>query len=381
MSGAEAGRNGRPAPALRDRTMTTGRKIYLAAASALVLGGAVYLSETGPAPVAPPTPTSAAVALPAIALPRAAAAGVTKIELTSPDDDDKSRLQRIAIERLGAQWELTSPLRTAASTSEVEELLANLETLHVWKLVDPGTAFYDTYDLTESKALHVVAWAGARPLVDLFCGKSSQDGQLARLPGRDGIWSLVNWGSEGYQGFLYTRDLRSWRETSIFNFHEEDVVAIEISNRTDVLRFSRDPAGSPDAWRGTRAKRSGNGKPAGPESAWTSFDVDRVNQLLREYHALAADDFAAGVSPAGAGLDRAQTTGGVVDLQLRSGTHLTLRVGKLSTNRTRWAIKNSRWALKDGGDGTIYALSPFTAAWALADSRRFEPPAPARRPR
>ena len=353
--------------------MKKGRKIFLAAAGLSVLGGAFFLIDgAGSPPVSTPVPASAVIVLPQIALPKAAAERVTKIELASPDDGDKSRLQLITIERLGGTWEITTPIKTAASAPEVAELLANLETLHVWKLVDPGTAFYDSYDLTEAKALHVVVWADAQPLVDFFCGKSSQDGQLARLPGRDGIWSLVNWGSEGYQGFLYTRELRSWRETAIFNFQEDDVVSIEISNRNGVLRLSRDAARPSDPWRGTRAKRSASGKLAGAGGAWTAFDPEKVRQLLREYHALSADDFADGVSLAAAGLDRAQATGGVIDLQLRSGVHLTLRVGRLSSNRTRWAIKDSRWAIKDGGDGTIYALSPFTAGWAMADAAKFE---------
>jgi hypothetical protein len=359
--------------------MKTGRKIYLAAAGVLVLGAVFFLIDgSGSRPVAPPAPASVAIVLPQIALPKAAAERVTKIELSSPDDGDKSRLQLIAIERLGGTWEITTPIKTVASTPEVEELLANLETLHLWKLVDPGTAFYDSYDLTEAKALHVVVWAGAQPLVDFFCGKSSQDGQLARLPGRDGIWSLVNWGSEGYQGFLYTRDLRSWREAALFNFKEDDVVSIEITNRNGVLRLSRDAARPSDPWRGTRAKRSAGGKLAAADGAWTAFDPEQVQQLLREYHALSADDFADGVSLAAAGLDRAQATGGVIDLQLRGGAHLVLRVGRVANSRTRWAIKDSRWAIKDGGDGTIYALSPFTAGWALADAARFESGATAR---
>jgi len=51
---------------------------------------------------------------------------------------------------------------------------------------------------------------------------------------------------------------------------------------------------------------------------------------------------------------------------------LTLRVGKLAKRTTRWAIKDSRWAIEEGGDGTLYVLSPWTAGWATADATRFE---------
>jgi hypothetical protein len=51
----------------------------------------------------------------------------------------------------------------------------------------------------------------------------------------------------------------------------------------------------------------------------------------------------------------------------------TIRVGKLSTNvGLLRAIKNSRWAIDDGGDGALFALAPWTADWATADADRFE---------
>ena len=31
-----------------------------------------------------------------------------------------------------------------------------------------------------------------------------------------------------------------------------------------------------------------------------------------------------------------------------------------------------RWAVRDGGDGTLYALAPWPAAWAMADAHKFE---------
>ena len=79
------------------------------------------------------------------------------------------------------------------------------------------------------------------------------------------------------------------------------------------------------------------------------------------------------MSRADAGLDDAERTGGVIRIKLKSvDAPLTLRVGKLSTNKTRWAIKDSRWAIKEGGDGTLYALAPWPAAWATADAHKFE---------
>ena len=94
-----------------------------------------------------------------------------------------ARAASITIERRGPGWELTTPIVSEASPAKVDEAIQNLETLHLWKQLDPGTSYYDQYDLTEDNALHIVAWRGADKVVDLFCGKGSSDGQLVRLPG------------------------------------------------------------------------------------------------------------------------------------------------------------------------------------------------------
>jgi Domain of unknown function (DUF4340) len=315
---------------------------------------------------APPAPGSrpAAAALPSIALARNDAERLTKIVISRPDDSEGSHPARVTItlERRGHGWALTTPIAGEASASAVDDAIRNLETLQLWKQLDSGTLYYDQYDLADDKALHVAAWAGERKVVDLTCGKGAQEGQLVRLPDRDGMFALVNWGPQGYSGFLFTRALRSWRETSIFRFNEADVAAIEIHNRSGLLRFERRGG----AWTGTRAA------PRGPEQPWTSFDPGKIANLVRSYATLSADNFADGIGRADAGLDDPERTGGVLRISLRDGTTPTLRVGKPARDTTRWAIKDSRWAAKDGGDGTIYALSPWTAGWALADARRFQ---------
>ena len=298
--------------------------------------------------------------LPAIALTKDDAQRLTMLELTSPD-------LKITMEKRGAGWEVTAPIVTEASRAKVDEAIRNLETLHLWKQLDPGTSYYDQYELTEGKALHIVAWKGASKVVDLFCGKGSTDGQLVRLPDRDGMFALINWGPQGYAGFLFTGDLRSWRETSIFNFAPEEVAGIEIRNPQGEITFAKIDG----QWLAMRNKMKPDGQ-LGRAAPWVGFDVTKIETLLRDYRALAAEDFGDGVSRADAGVDDAERTAGVIRINLKSGAALTLRVGKLANNKTRWAIKGGRWAVKDGGDGTLYALAPWPAAWAMADAHKFE---------
>src|SRR3978361_2405781 len=106
-------------------------------------------------------------------------------------------MRPITLERQGTDWALTAPLRTKASASKVAALIDNLTNLHLWTLVDARAGFYDQYGLAEAQAQHIVAWSGSKKVSELYCGKSSAQGQLARVPGHDGVFAVVNWGPQG----------------------------------------------------------------------------------------------------------------------------------------------------------------------------------------
>jgi hypothetical protein len=345
------------------------RKLF-ATLAVVATSGAILLWQISEGKRVPePALTGPSEPLPNIALSNSDAQRITKIELTRPDDDDKSQIRTIRIEKQGQDWELTSPLKTRASTSKVDALINNLKSLQLWEVIDRGTGLYDQYDLTDAKALHIVAWKGAAKANDMYCGKTSPHGQFVRISGGDGIFSLVNWGQGGYQGFLYTRNLRSWRETSIFKFEEDAVTQVEITNRNGAFLFSK----TGDKWTGSFTRCRGDGKPGEAEREWKNFDESKIKDLLRAYRSLSADDFGEEEDKSDSGVDWAEQTGGIVRIKLKdSASELTLRVGKLAKRTTRWAIKDSRWAIEEGGDGTLYVLSPWTAGWATADATRFE---------
>jgi uncharacterized protein DUF4340 len=338
---------------------------------ALSVAGIVSHGQGGGRQPATPAAGPPAQALPEIALAVGDGERLTKIELSRPDDDDASLLSVITLERQGRDWELTSPIRARASGSKVQELVANLGRLQVWKRIDDGTGLYDQDDLTDGKALHVVAWQGTTKRSDFFCGKSSTAGQLARVAGQDGIFALVNWGPRGYQGFLYTRALRSWRETSVFAFDADAVVAVEITNRSGRLVFSRTAHG----WAGSLRRRRRGGELGQLERTWSRFDPSRVDDLLTTFKSLSADDFGRRQDRASSGVDDAEATGGVLRIELAGDpSEVTLRVGKptKSNGNSRWNIEDSRWAVNDGDDGALYVLAPWTAGWVTAGPARFE---------
>jgi hypothetical protein len=347
-------------------SMNTRYRIAAAVALVAVGAGYVYVHATTPKTDAERNVAagSASSALPTTSFDADVAATVTKIELT-----ESQPREAIALEKKGGSWRVTSPVDVKASDSKVKELLENLRNLKIAEAVDKGIYAFDLYDLTDEAAFHVVARSGDRKVSDLYFGKSDTLKRFVRIAGIDGVFAVANSGSGGYSGFLYTRGLRSWRETSILEFSENDVASVEVTNKSGLFSFVRNG----DHWSGSMTTRDARGKLRPPEDVWTKFDETKVKDLLRAFKSLSADDFGDEAQKTQSGVEQAEETGGVLRIRLNGGLgDRTLRVGKISTNTGRWAIAGSRWAILDGGDGTLYALAPWTAGWATANAHSFE---------
>jgi hypothetical protein len=352
--------------------MKTHQKLAATAALVVVLGVAGLCLRHSRATNARTAGSSSAapeLTIPTLAFSKADAQAISRIELTRPDPDDQQRLHTIILEKGRFGWEIASPIKGEASASKVEALLENLSGISIRLVIDEGSAFYDEYNLTEPKALHVVAWKGQERLRDLYFGKTDPRGQITRVSGVRGVFAVTNWGPDGYSGFLFTRHLRSWRETSILKFAEDDATQIDIVNKNGSLSFTK----TNNTWVATRARRDAQGKLANVDHEWRAFDESKVRDLLRNYRSLSADDFGEDADRATSGVDNAEESGGVIRIAVEGrSAPLTVRVGRISTRETPWAIKGNRWAVVDGGIGTLYVLSPWTADWAVSDASRFE---------
>jgi hypothetical protein len=350
--------------------MKVGHRVWATLALVAIGAGGLYWQNGGRPVVAERPVATVSASLPNIGFARDIAESISKIELTQPEPDEQ-RLpsHTITLEKQGPRWEVTSPLKTRASASKVAELLENLRDLKVTESVDPGTDSYDLDGLSDTRALHVVVWAGQDEVSNLYFGRTNPRGRPVRIAGADGVFVVANSGPGGYSGFLYTRGLRGWRETSILQLGQDDAIEVEVTNKNGRFRFSTNGS----TWTGSLAKRDRYGKLGEPEREWAKFDPNTVEDLLRVYRSLSADDFGDEPQRAGSGVDNAEQTGGVVRIRLKGDVvERTIKVGKIATNSGPWAIKNSRWAVEEGGDGTLFALAPWTADWATADASRFE---------
>jgi hypothetical protein len=337
-------------------------------ALSMIAGGALYARERDEKQTAEHSLAASAASLPKIGLSREDVSRIDRIELTEPDDE--SSTPRISLEKHGEDWRLSEPISTSASAAKVSELLENLKQLTIAEAIDAGTGYYQRYDLTAARAFHVVAWSGQHKMSDLYFGKSSARGQLVRVAGIPGVFDIDPTAVGSYSGFLYTRPLRSWREPSMLHFDVDDVLAVDVNNAHGAFSFSK--VGG--VWAGSFRVRCSTGTLSAPHRGWPKFDPSTVRELLQAFHSLSADEFGQESDRAQAGLEQAEQTGGVIRLRLKTGQELAVRVGRLAKGPSSWSIQDSRWAIKDGGDGTLYALALWTTDWVTSDQARFENP-------
>lgn len=327
---------------------TQGKVVVAGVALALAVGGVVFAQNKQKENAAAHSVGATAADLPKLDLTKEALDKVTKIELKNADKPG------VTLEKRGEDWFVTKPVEAKANAQNVKSLLENLKDIKVKEAIDKTDAKYGTYELTDDKAVRVMAFEGAKKLVDLRFGKSGSRGQIARIGDEPGAYV-----TSGYSSYLYTRDASGFRDKSILKFEDANAIAVEITNKNGVFSFSKND----DKWSATFARvgKKGSLEKARPLE---KFDEAKIKDMLRAYKSLSADDF--GDAKSETGLDSAESEGGVVKITLKDGAgEQIVKVGKTSKG-------SSRYAIKEGGDGTIFTVGSWSADWATADEKKFQ---------
>jgi hypothetical protein len=332
--------------------MKTEHKIYAALAVLVLLGLGLYFSmQQKKKHLTEHSATAATADLPQVGVSKDDVEKITKLEIKNADKST------VTLEKKGESWEVTAPVKAKANATNVRSLLDNLKELKVKESIDRTAATYGQYELTDEKAVHVIAYKeDGGKLADVYFGKSGSRGQMMRVGGKEGVWV-----ASGYSSYLYTREVKNWRETAVLKFEDANAIQASIENKNGLFSFSKNG----DKWAGSYTKRDKDGKlEKKAEKKWEKFDEGKVKDMLRAFKSLTAEDFAD--EKAETGLDTAAETGGVVKITLKdnAGEHV-IKVGKTSKG-------SSRYAIKEGGDGTVYVIGSWSADWAVADQTKFE---------
>ncbi|MEN9581510.1 MAG: hypothetical protein RJA70_4519 [Pseudomonadota bacterium] len=339
--------------------MDSSKKLYVALAVLVALGGGVYLQQQDKKSEAAGHSLSAQRAdLPKLKIDTEQGKAIDSIALARPAEEAKAgpdgqnteakEAQKVVIKRTTAGetpdkdvWELAEPTKYAANASNVKSLLESLGKLEVQEQISAGTDAYAKWGVDESKGLHAVFKKGAETVVEMYFGQSGSRGQMARIVGHDGVYVV-----KGFQKYLYDRDTSAWRDKSVFKFEENDAVLVSIKNETGAFEFKRQET----SWTGTL-----NGK------AIDAFKPSKVDDLLRAYKTLNASEFGdnKALTDVGLGTPKAALT-----IEFKGGANkLELLVGDTAEGSSRWVKANN--------NDTLFTISSWSADWATADAGKF----------
>lgn len=316
--------------------MTRDKQILVGVVVLAALGGLVYMQVKKDQNIGKTTETTSAD-LPDIK----GGDDLDKFEIKNGDKSD------VTLEKKGDKWVVTKPVEAPASQASVKAMIDSLKELKTKEQLfsQVNDADKKDYQLDAEHGVHVLAWKGADKKLDLTFGKSGARGQLVMVEGKPAVYAAT-----GYSAFVYTREVKGWRDTEIFRFDDANVNGVTIENKSGPFSFTKDG----DKWSATQ-----KGKP------FERFDQEKLKDMLRSYKSLNADDFGDGKSTADTGLDAPE---GTVTFQLKDGAgKYTLKIGKTGPGANHYALKD--------GDSTVFVVSNYISEFAISDGSKFQQPA------
>lgn len=346
--------------------LDTDKKLYIAVGVLAVLGGALYLQKQNQQKEEATYTLGAANAdLPKLSISEEDTKKVDKITISQPPGDAGAGTE-IVLEKKGENWEITKPITAKANENNVKSLLDNLKTLGVSERIASGTGQYAQHGVSDDKGVHVVVQKGNDKLLDAYFGESGSRGQMMRLAGTEGVYA-----AKGYSSYLYARDLKGWRDLSLLSFDDKKVTAVEVKNEHGTFTFTKEAAKADAAKQADAGAASADGtwvakvKPAkaGGVKPLEKFEANKVNDLLRAYKSLNADNFAQDKTEADVGLNEPLAT---LTITLDDGAKRVLHFGSNAEGSSRWVKKE--------GDTQIYSVSSWASEWATSDQKKFQKP-------
>ncbi|MGL4368487.1 MAG: DUF4340 domain-containing protein [Spirochaetota bacterium] len=150
--------------------------------------------------------------------------------------------------------------------------------------------FYERFDLTDDKAVHVTVKENGKVLRELLIGKKSPAGEQSyvRLPSEKEVYL-----AGGNLAFEFGREMDSFRDRRLMNATVDSISSVKVAYKGSSFVLKR------------RETKSSDGKSAADaewvaEGSSADLDQNRVLEFLREFASVSADSFPAGPVKTGA---------------------------------------------------------------------------------
>ncbi|MEQ9324717.1 MAG: DUF4340 domain-containing protein [Polyangiaceae bacterium] len=331
--------------------MKAEQKLYAAVGAVVILAIAAYMVTKDKKEDLAEHTVSAAKDLPAIKVSKEDADKITKLVLKNKD------AEAVTLEKKGDQWEVTAPLSAPADQNAIKSVVENIQKLEVKAKIADTADVHEKYELTADAGLHAQVFKGDEKILDMVFGKKGSRGQMAKMAGDDPTVYAV----DGFSSFNWAKELKGWRDKTIFEFEDGNVIAAEIENKNGKFSFTKEG----EEFNAVFYARKGDDLAAKGKDI-DRFDPAKIKDMLRAYKNLKATDFAADGDDTG--VDAPMEEGGVIRFTMKDedAPSKIATVGKKQTGSNRYLVK-------EGGD-TVFVVTSWAADWATAEVEKFQKP-------
>ncbi|MGC4090981.1 MAG: DUF4340 domain-containing protein [Polyangiaceae bacterium] len=321
-------------------------KLVAALGILALLGGGLYVTNKKQDEEAKAYSLNARAAdLPKIEISDDDAGKVSKVVLHKPGKEGAPGVD-VTLVKKGEEWRLEQPVDAEANQANVKSMLDNLKTIKVSEQIDSAKTEYAKYKVSDDTGFHAVFYKDANVLLDAYFGENGGRGQMTRVAGKDGVFAV-----KGYSDYLYNRDVKAWREMSLFKFEEVDVESVSLDNEHGSFAFSKKDSNWVSKFKGK-----------GAAGEIKKFDSAKVLDLVRAYRTLSADNFAEkSKTAADLGLEKPAAT---LVFTLKDGAKREVKVGSTAEGTSRW--------VQVTGKSEFFSISSWAADWALAEEKKFQ---------
>jgi hypothetical protein len=277
----------------------------------------------------------------------------TEVKLPKIEEDKVDELELGSAEhgttklvKKGDEWRVTEPVDARADQDAVKAAIKKLTELKVTGLAATKKENHGPLEVSEDKAVHVVARSGGKTLLDAYIGRYDSGNTMFRLKDQAPVATV-----EGSVKYVFSKATKDLRDKVITKMEPADIQKITFDGKNGHFEFER----SGDDWKQILGKGQ---KPIKP------LDIPKVRGIVGSASGLNASDFAApGVTAEQAGLGAGASTVTLKvigpDDKVDVLEDVVFRVG---------AQKDSYYYLQRQGVDTIYLVS----AWL---GGRFQPKA------
>ena len=261
-----------------------------------------------------------------VSLPSVDPEQVDTLEVAAPDKTP------VTLVKSDAGWALSEPVAAEASERALETALDKLSDLDVTGVAATQVKNHERLEVSEGKAIHVVAKQGDVVQADLWIGVYRSGSTMVREAGKDEVAAV-----RGSIRYAFDKEVKDWRNRTVTDIPSDNVARLTLETKAGTVVLER---------KGDTFEQAAGQPPI------ERFDEAKAKSVVSSVARLTAVDFAGPeIDPAAVGTVEGRLSRVTLELSGDAGaSQVVLKLGEK---------KGNHYYLQREGNDVIYRVARF----------------------